>query len=130
MGLDLIDRVPDELQTEVPNIVQDTGIKIIRRKKKCKKVKWLTEEALETAVKRRKEKSKGEKERYSHFNVKFQRIARRDQKALLAYRVIITIWDDPERWYEEGGGRGVQDWEHVYTCGGYMLMYGKINTVL
>ena len=77
-GLDLIDGVPDELWTEVRDIVQETGIKTIPRKKKCKKAKWLPEEALQIAVKRREVKSKGEKERYTHLNAKFQRIARRD----------------------------------------------------
>ena len=68
MGLDLIDRVPDELWTEVCDIVQETGIKIIPKKKKCKKAKWLSGEALQIAVKRREEKGKGEKERYTHLN--------------------------------------------------------------
>ena len=79
-GLDLIDRVPDELWTEVSDIVQETGSKIIPKKKKCKKAKWLSEEALQIAVKRRQAKSKGEKERYKHLNAEFQRIARRDKK--------------------------------------------------
>ena len=83
-GLDLIDRVPDELWTEVRDIVQETGIKIIPMEKKCKKVKWLSEEALQTAVKRREAKSKGEKERYKHLNSEFQRIARRNKKAFLS----------------------------------------------
>ena len=78
--LDLIDRVPEELWTEVHDIVQETGIKTIPRKKKCKKAKWLSEEALQ-AVKRRDAKSKGEKERYNHLNAEFQRTARRDKKA-------------------------------------------------
>ena len=77
-GLDLIDRVPDELQMEVSNIVQETGIKTIPKKKKCKKAKWLSGEALQIAVKRREAKSKGEKERYTHLNAEFQRIAKRD----------------------------------------------------
>ena len=80
-GLDLIDRVPDELWTEVRDIVQETGSKIIPKKKKCKKAKWLSEEALQIAEKRREAKSKGEKERYFHFNAEFQRIARRGKKA-------------------------------------------------
>ena len=79
-GLDLIDRVPDELRTEVHDIVQETGIKIIPMKKKCKKAKWLSGEA----VKRREAKSKGEKERYKRLNAEFQRIARRVKKALLS----------------------------------------------
>ena len=81
-GLDLIDRVPDELWTEVRDIVQ-MGIKTIPMEKKCKKAKWLSEEALQTAVKRREAKSKGEKERYKHLNAEFQRRARRDEKAFL-----------------------------------------------
>ena len=79
-GLDLIDRVPDELWTEVRDIVQETGIKTIPREKKCKKAKWLSGEASQIAVKRREAKSKGEKERYKHLNAEFQRIARRDKK--------------------------------------------------
>ena len=78
-GLDLIDRVPDELWTELRDIVQETGIKTIPMEKKCKKAKWLSGEALQTAVKRREAKSKGEKERYKHLNAEFQRIARRDR---------------------------------------------------
>ena len=81
-GLDLIDRVPDELWTEVRDIVQETGIKTIPIEKKCKKAKWLSGEALPIAVKRREVKNKGEKERYKHLNAEFQRIARRDKKAL------------------------------------------------
>ena len=83
-GLDLIDREPDELWTEVHDIVQETGIKTIPKKKKYKKAKWLPEEGLQIAVKRREAKSKGEKERYSHLNAEFQRIARRDKKAFLS----------------------------------------------
>ena len=83
-GLDLIDRVPEELWTEICNIVQVTGIKTIPKKKECKKVKWLSEEALQIAVKRREVKSKGEKERYSHLNAELQRIARRNKKAFLS----------------------------------------------
>ena len=82
-GLDLIDRVPDELWTEVPDIVQQVKIKTIPKKKKCKKAKWLSGEALQIAVKRREAKSKGEKERYTHLNAEFERIARRDKKAFL-----------------------------------------------
>ena len=80
-GLDLIDRVSDELWTEVCDTVQETGIKTIPMEKKCKKAKWLSREALQIAVKRREVKSKGEKERYKHLNAEFQRIARRDKKA-------------------------------------------------
>ena len=85
-GLDLIDRVPDELWMEVRDIVQETGIKTIPMEKKCKKAKWLSEEDLQTAVKRREAKSKGEKERYKHLNAEFQRMARRDKKAFLSYQ--------------------------------------------
>ena len=76
--------MPDELWTEVHDIVQDTGIKTIPKKKKCKKAKWLCDEALQIAVKRREAKSKREKERYKHLNAEFQRIARRDKKAFLS----------------------------------------------
>ena len=76
--------MPDELWTEVRGIVQETGIKTILMEKKCKKAKWLSEEALQIAVKRREAKSKGEKERYKHLNAEFQRIARRDKKAFLS----------------------------------------------
>ena len=74
----------DELWTEVHNIVQEAGIKTIPKKKKCKKGKWLSEKALQIAVKKREAKSKGEKERYSHLNAEFQRIAGRDKKAFLS----------------------------------------------
>ena len=83
-GLDLIDREPDELWMEVRDIVQETGIKTIPKEKKCKKGKWLSEEALQIAVTRREVKSKGEKERHSHLSAEFQRIARRDKKAFLS----------------------------------------------
>ena len=83
-GLDLIDRAPDELWNEVCDIVQETGSKTISIKKKCKKEKWLSEEALQIAVKRREAKSKGEKERYKHLTAEFQRIARRDKKVFLS----------------------------------------------
>ena len=83
-GLDLKDREPDELWMEVHDIVQQTGIKTIPKKKKCKKAKWLSEGALQIAVKRREAKSKGQKESYTHSNAEFQRIAaRRDKKAFL-----------------------------------------------
>ena len=82
-GLDLINREPDELWTEVHDTVQETGIKTIPMEKKCKKAKWLSEEALQIDVKRREAKGKGEKERYTHLNAEFQRIARRDKKAFL-----------------------------------------------
>ena len=83
-GLDLIDKVPEELWMEVHDIVQETRIKTIPMEKKCRKAKWLSEEALQIAVKRREVKSKGEKERYKHLNAEFQRIARRDKKAFLS----------------------------------------------
>ena len=83
-GLDLIDRVPDELWNEVRDMVQKTGIKTIPLEKKCKKAKWLSGEALQIAVKRREVKSKGEKERYKHLNAEFQRIAKRDKKVFSA----------------------------------------------
>ena len=77
-------RVPDEVWMEVRNIVQETGSKTIPKKKKCKKAKWLSGEALQIAVKRREVESKGEKERYKHLNAEFQRIARRDKKAFFS----------------------------------------------
>ena len=83
-GLDLIDRVPEELWMEVRDIVQEAVIKTILKKKKCKKAKWFSEEALQTAMKRREAKGKGETERYSHLNAEFQRIARRDKKTFLS----------------------------------------------
>ena len=83
-GLDLIDSVPDELWNEARDIVQKTGIKTIPKKKKCKKAKWLSEEALQIVVKRREVRSKGEKERYTYLNAEFQRTARRDKKAFLS----------------------------------------------
>ena len=83
-GPDLIDRVPDELRSQVCVIVQETGIKTIPKKKKCKKAKWLSAEVLLIAVKRREAKSKGGKERYAHLNPEFQRIARGDKKAFLS----------------------------------------------
>ena len=82
-GLDLIDRVPDELWNEVCDIVQETGIKTIPMEKKCKKAKWLSGEALQIAVKR-ETKHQGEKERYKHLNTEFQRMPRRDKKAFLS----------------------------------------------
>ena len=83
-GLDLIDRVPEELWMEVHDIVQEAVIKTIPMEKKCKKAKWLSGEALQIAVKRREAKSKGEKERYTHMNAEFQRLTRRDKKAFLS----------------------------------------------
>ena len=83
-GLDLIDRVPEELWNEVCDIGQETGIKTIAMEKKCKNTKWLSAEALQIAVKRREVKSKAGKERYTHLNAEFQRIARRDKKAFFS----------------------------------------------
>ena len=83
-GLDLIDRVPDELWMEVRDIVQERGSKTIPKKIKCKKANWLLEEALQIAVKRREMKSKGERERYTHLNAEFQKMARRDMRAFLS----------------------------------------------
>ena len=83
-GLDLIDRVPDELWSEIRVIVQETGIKTICIERKCKKAKWLSGEALEIAVKRKEAKRKGIKERHKHLNAEFQRIARRDKKAFFS----------------------------------------------
>ena len=83
-GLDLIDRQPEELWTEVHDIVREAVIKTILKKTKCKKAKWLSEEALQMAVNRREAKGKGDKKRYSHLNAEFQRIARRDKKAFLS----------------------------------------------
>ena len=83
-GLDPIDRVPEELWMEICDFVQEVVIKTIPGKKKCKKAKWLSEEALQIAEKRREGKGKGEKERYSHLNTEFQRITRRNKKALLS----------------------------------------------
>ena len=83
-GLDLIDRVPEELLTEVRNIIQKAVIKTMPKKKKCKKTKWLSQEALQLAGKRREAKGKGKKERYTHMNAEFQRTARKDKKAFLA----------------------------------------------
>ena len=83
-GQDQINRVPDKLWMEVHGIVKERGTRTIPKKKKCKKAKWLSGEALQIAVKRREAKSKGEKERYTHLNAEFQRIARRDKKAFLS----------------------------------------------
>ena len=83
-GLDLKNRVPEEPWTEVCDIVQETGSKTIPKKRKCKKEKWLSEEASQISMKRREAKSKGEKERYTHLNAEFQRIARRNKKAFLS----------------------------------------------
>ena len=83
-GLDLIDRVPDGLWTEVRDIVQKTGIKTIPMEKKCKKARWLSGEALQIPVKRKEVKNKEEKERYKHLNAEFQKIARREKKAFFS----------------------------------------------
>ena len=83
-GLDLIDRVPEELRTEVHEMVQEAVVKTITKEKKCKKAKWLSEEVLQIAEKRREAKGKGEKKRYTYLNAKYQRIARRSKKAFLS----------------------------------------------
>ena len=83
-GLDLLDKVPKELWTGLHDIIQETGVKTIPKKKKCKKAKWLFEEALQIAVKRKEVKSKEEKESYKHLNAEFERIARRDKKDFLS----------------------------------------------
>ena len=90
-GLDLIDRVPDELWNEVRDIVQETGSKAIPKKKKCKKAKWLSEEALQIAEKRREAKSKGEKERYTHLNAEQQGEIRKPSSAISAKKQKKTI---------------------------------------
>ena len=96
-GLDLIDRVPEELWTEVHDIVQESGIKTIPKKKKCKKAEWLSEETLQIAEKRREAKGKEEKERYTHLNAEFQRIARRDKIAFLSDQCKQRKTIEPER---------------------------------
>ena len=96
-GLDLIDRVPDELWMEVCDIVQETGIKTTTMERKCKKEKWLCEEALQIAVKRREVKSKGEKERYKHLNAEFQRIASKQERKTPIQYTNAYIWN-LERW--------------------------------
>ena len=80
----MIDRVPEELWTEIRDIVQEAGMKTICKKKKCKKAKWLSEEALQTAINRKEAKDKGEKERYTHLNAEFQRITRREKKDFIS----------------------------------------------
>jgi len=118
-GLDLIDREPDELWTEVRDIVQETGSKTIPKKKKCQKAKWLSEEALQIAVKRR------ETCKISCMKQVASQGSMNDTGCLG-----LVHWDDPEGWYGKGGGRRVQDGEHVYTCGGFILIFGKTNTIL
>ena len=103
-GLDLIDRVPDELWTEVHDTVQETGIKTIPKKKKCKKAKWLSEEALQIAEKRREVKGKEEKEKYTHLNAEFQRITKRDKKAFLSDR-----WKEIEENLQMGKTSSLQE---------------------
>ena len=83
-GLDMIDKLPDELWTEIHDIVQETGMKTFPVENKCRKAKWLSEKALKMVVERREVKSKAKKERYTHLNAEFQRIARRDKKAFLS----------------------------------------------
>ena len=108
--------MPDELWTEVHDTVQETGIKTIPKKKKCKKAKWLSEEALQIAVKKREVKRKGEKERYTHWNAEFQRIVRRDNKAFLSYQC-----KEIEKSNTMGNTRDLFN--------GFVLMFGKTNTV-
>ena len=91
-GLDLIDRVTEELWTEIHDIVQEAVIKTIPKKNKCKEAKWLSEEALQIAVNRREVKGKGEKKRYTHLNAEFQRIARRDKKTFLFLMVLFSSY--------------------------------------
>ena len=91
-GLDLKDRVPEEWWMEIHDIAQEAVIKIIPKKTKCKKTKWLSEEALQIAVKRKEVKSKGGKERYSHLNAELQRIARRDKKGFLCTSVSLFLF--------------------------------------
>ena len=101
-GLDLIDSVPDELWTEICDIVQEAVIKTIPKKKNCKKAKRLSEEDLQVVEKRKDVKGKGEKERYNHLNAEFQRIARRDKKAFLSDQCKISYKDEHnkgEKWY-------------------------------
>ena len=93
-GLYLVDRLPEELWTEIHDIVQETGINTIPKKKKCRKAKWLFEEALQISEKRREAKGKGEKERYTHLNAEFQRIARRYKKAFLSFMITSAIFDN------------------------------------
>ena len=95
-GLDLIDTVPEEQWMEVCDVVQEAGIKTIPKKKKYKKAKWLSEEPLQVAEKRRKVKSKGEKERYTHLNAEFQKIAWRDKKAFLS--LLSIFWNSAISW--------------------------------
>jgi len=102
--------MPEELWMEVCDTVQETGIKTIPMEKKCKKAKWLSEEALQIAVKRREAKSKGEKERYTHLNAEFQRIARRDKKAFFSDQCK-EIDERLEIFSGEGNGTPLQ-----YSC--------------
>ena len=179
-GLHLTHRMPEELRMDVHDIVQEAVIKTILKIKKSIKVKWLSEEALQIAEKRREAKGKGKKERYTLLNAEFQRIPRRDKKTFLndqckeieennrmgktrdLFKKIrdtkgtfhakmgtiknrnstdLTEAKDikgrqeytengPEGWYRVGGGRRVQDGEHVYTCGGFILIFGKTNTIM
>ena len=122
-GLDLIGRVPDELYIEVRDTVQEKGIKNIPKKKKCKKAKWLSEEALQIAVKRREEKTKGEKERYTHLNAQFQRRARRDKKAFLSYECK-EIEENNKRWKTRDLFKKVRD-----TKGTFHVKIGSIKDI-
>ena len=104
-GLDLIDKVPEELWMEVHYIVQETGIKTIPKKKKCKKATWLSEEAFQIAEKRRAAEGKGEKERYTHSNAEFQTTARRDKKTFFMIRKKSLPW-------QRNGGKKIE-WERL-----------------
>ena len=139
---------------EICDIVQETGIKTIPKKKKCKKAKWLSEETLQIAVKIREVKSKGEKERYKHLNAEFQGIARRDTKAFFSDQckeieeknrigktrdLFKNIRDTKGTFHAKMGSIKdrncvnlieAEDWELMYTRGGFVSMYGKTNTVL
>ena len=102
--------MPNELWMEVRDIVHEKGIKTIPMEKKCKKAKWLSEEALQVAVKRREEKSEGEKESYKHLNAEFQRIARRDKKAFLSHQC---------KEIEENNRMGILDQWNISTKDGF-----------
>ena len=118
-GLDLIDRVADELWTEVCNIVQEAMIETVPKKKKFRKAKWFSEEALQVAEKRREAKGKGEKERYTHLNAEFQRIARRDEKAFLS---------DQCKEIEENNRLGkIRDLKNIRDTKG--IVHAKMSTI-
>ena len=119
----------DELWTEVRGTVQETGIKTIPKEKKCKKAKWLSEEDLQITVKRREVKGKGAKERYKHLNAEVQRIARRDKKAFLSNQCN-EIEENNKMGQTRDLFKKIRDnGERMYTCGGFVLMFGKTNSV-